>query len=348
MTLPPSDGVAEWLKEIGLEEYADKFISNNVDMEILADLTAEDLKEIGVTSVGHRRRLMTAIEALSRNGTAPLALAMQTPVPNGSVERRMLTVMFCDLVASTDFSVAMDPEDFREFVHGFRVTVESAVRPYGAHMAEYVGDGIVAYFGYPHSSEFDAEKAVEAALSVIHHVRDKTRVSAPCFQVRIGLATGLVVVGSAGATQEAATGGAFGETIHLAARLQSLAEPNGIVITHGTRALIGEMFRCRDLGQHVLKGFSTPVQAWEVLSRHATPSRFDALRLRRGSLPFVGRVGEIAMLREARNSLGRISRASSALLVRPVLANRGLSERPWLVTGMAWTRTLFCSAPPIR
>ena len=344
MTLPPGTEIVGWLRGLGLGEYADKFISNNVDMGILLHLTAEDLKEIGVASVGHRRKLVTAIEGLSRAGTVLPAPAIQTPTANGSLERRMLTVMFCDLVASTNLSVAMDPEDLRDFIHGFRLTVKAAVAPYGAYMAQYVGDGILAYFGYPNSSEFDAERAVEAALSVVQDVRHKSRIAAPCFEVRIGLATGMVVVGGidgAETAQNASTDDAFGETINLAARLQSLAEPNGIVITHGTRALIGEMFRCRDLGQHFLKGFSTPVQAWEVLSRHATPSRFDALRLRRGSLPFVGRVGEIAMLREARNTLGEdkprffcvVGEAGigKSRLVREALAGDGHGVDPNLI-----------------
>jgi len=299
--------IADWLASLGLGEYLALFVENDIDASVLAELTADDLKDIGVASVGHRRKLLSAIERLARNDDTK---ATPAPVqadrePDTVAERRTLTVMFCDLADSTALSVGMDPEDFADLIRTFRAEIVAAVQPFDAHIAQYAGDGVLAYFGYPNSSDHDAEKAVEASFAIVERVRRLARFGDRSPSVRIGLATGITVVGGVERSREMRGESAVGETLNLAARLQSLAGPNGIVIAQSTRTLLGDMFVCRDLGSHALKGFADPVRAWLVEARQAAASRFDALRTSAGSQPFVGRMAEMALLREARAGLGQ-------------------------------------------
>ena len=225
--------IAAWLRGLGLEQYAPAFRDNDVDGEVLPELTADDLISIGVTSVGHRRRLLAAIAAL---GTEPPTVARSvasatsdaTSHPAIDAERRQLTVMFCDLVGSTALSSLLDPEDLREVIGAYHHTVAEIVSGFDGFVAKYMGDGVLIYFGYPQAHEDDAERAVRAGLAVIEAVgRLPARQD---LRVRLGIATGLAVVGDLigeGAAQER---GVVGETPNLAARLQALAAPNTLVI----------------------------------------------------------------------------------------------------------------------
>jgi class 3 adenylate cyclase len=251
--------VAEWLHELGLEEYEPAFRANAIDARILPGLTADDLKDLGVTLVGHRRRLLDAIAAL---GAAEASRAPSPPPPAaGEAERRQLTVMFCDLVGSTPLSTRFDPEDMREIAGAYHRCVTDTVGRCGGFVAKYMGDGVLIYFGYPEAHEDDAERAARAGLAVIDAV-GRLATQEP-LNVRIGIASGLVVVGDligAGAAQERDV---VGETPNLAARLQALARPSTLVVADTTRRQIGTLFEIEDLGPQPLAGFAEP--SWDRL-----------------------------------------------------------------------------------
>jgi len=239
--------VAAWLQSLGLERYEQAFRDNDVDGEVLPELTADDLISIGVTSVGHRRKLLAAIAALGVEPTRDLAQPPTSP-PTIDAERRQLTVMFCDLVGSTALSARLDPEDLREVIGAYHRCCADLITEAGGFVAKYMGDGVLAYFGYPQAHEHDAEHAVQAGLALVEAAPKLTTAAGVPLQVRVGIATGLVVVGDligAGAAQEQAV---VGETPNLAARLQALAEPGAVVIADGTRRLLGNLFELKDLG----------------------------------------------------------------------------------------------------
>src|SRR6516165_86894 len=279
--------VTAWLRGLGLEQYAPAFRDNDVDGEMLPELTADDLISIGVTSVGHRRKLLAAIAALrvepTRDLAQPAVSATSTPVspPISEAERRQLTVMFCDLVDSTGLSVRLDPEDLRAVIGGYHRCVAAVIERSGGFVAKYMGDGVLAYFGYPRADEHDAERAVRAGLALVEAVgRLDTAARAP-LQARVGIATGLVVVGDLIGEGEARERSVVGETPNLAARLQAVAEPGTVVIAPSTRRLTGGLFDYEDLGAVEIKGFSEPVVASRVLRESGAESRFEALRARR-------------------------------------------------------------------
>ncbi len=290
--------IAAWLRGLGLEQYAPAFRENDVDAEVLPELTAEDLIGLGVTSIGHRRKLLAAIAALGAEPTRglaqPAASATSTAVspPTSDAERRQLTVMFCDLVGSTALSARLDPEDLREVIGRYQACIAAVVDRHHGFVAKYMGDGALVYFGYPQAHEDDAEQAVRSALSLVDAVGE---LDAPeRLRLRIGIASGLVVVGDligAGSAQEQAI---VGQTPNLAARLQALAEPNGIVIAEGTHRQIGALFETAELGPTQPKGFAEPQRAWRVLVENRTLGRFEALR--RGATPLVGRDEELGLL----------------------------------------------------
>lgn len=296
--------VPAWLNDLGLGNYAEAFTDNNIDGGVLIELTVDDLREIGVNSVGHRRRILAAINHLDQDSEPASPPADAAPEPETatpvSAERRMLTVMFCDLADSTALSVDRDPEDFGDLIRAFRSAIEGALEPFDAHIAQYAGDGLLAYFGYPNSSDRDAEKAVEASLAAVQAVSQLPPFDRIQPAVRIGLATGLTVVGGVDRSSEFRGDSAVGETLNLAARMQSLAAPNAIVIAQLTRQLVGGVIDCADIGEHKLKGFEQPVRAWQVLRRTVAVSRFDALRADQNSDVFVGRNAEIGLIRETR------------------------------------------------
>ncbi len=291
--------VVAWLRGLGLEQYTATFRDNDIDAVVLPRLTAEDLRELGVASVGHRRRLLDAIAALG--APAPAADASGSPAettvtlaPKGDAERRQLTVMFCDLVGSTALSARLDPEDLREVIAAYHRAVADVVRNFDGFVAKYMGDGVLVYFGYPQAHEDDAERAILAGLGLIEAIGRLDLESAK-LQTRVGIATGLVVVGDLIGEGSAQEQSVVGETPNLAARLQSLAEPGTIVIGAGTRRLVGGLFEYRALGAVEIKGLAAPVAAWQVLRPSGVESRFEALRGTALS-PLVGRDEEIDLL----------------------------------------------------
>jgi predicted ATPase/class 3 adenylate cyclase len=289
--------IADWLEKLGLGQYAQRFTENDIDFNILIDLTDQDLEKIGVTSVGHRRKLLRAIANLKVDeeitpAVAVAASPLATPRAGETAERRQVTVMFSDLVGSTALSARMDPEDLRELISAYQKCVAETVRRFGGFVAQYLGDGVLVYFGYPEAHEDDAERAVRAGLELIAAVIAlKTPAS---LQTRVGIATGLVVVGDL--TGEAQERGIVGETPNLAARLQGIAEPNTVVIAETTRRLLGNLFELRDLGATDLKGVAEPLRAWVALRASTVESRFEALHAA-GLTALVGREEEIELLR---------------------------------------------------
>jgi class 3 adenylate cyclase/tetratricopeptide (TPR) repeat protein len=292
--------VAVWLRSLGLERYEAAFRENEISERVLPSLTQEDLKEIGVGPVGHRRMLLEAIAAL-RADTGDNAPSANSPVVSGApnvspedrAERRQVTVMFSDLVGSTALSARMDPEDLREVISSYQTSVAETVGRFGGFVAKYMGDGVLIYFGYPQAHEDDAERAVRAGLELVAAIRDlKTHAT---LQTRVGIATGLVVVGNligSGASREQAI---VGDTPNLAARLQGVAEPNSVVIAEGTRKLLGSLFELEDLGVQELKGISSPLRAWAALRPASVEGRFDAMHAS-GLTDLVGREEELDLL----------------------------------------------------
>jgi class 3 adenylate cyclase/predicted ATPase len=281
--------VADWLRRLGLEQYEPAFRANEIDAKVLPSLTAEDLKDLGISLVGHRRRLLDAIAALA--GEVPAA---PDTLVRADAERRQLTVMFCDLVGSTELSSRLDPEDLREVITAYHRAVAEVVAGFDGFVAKYMGDGVLVYFGYPRAHEDDAERAIRAGLGVIDAI-GRLDVKSVTLQARVGIATGLVVVGDLIGEGSAQEQSAVGETLNLAARLQGLAEPNAVVIAASTRRLVGDLFEYRDLGAIEIKGIAALVPAWQVLRPSVVASRFEALR---GSAlsRLVGREEEIDLL----------------------------------------------------
>jgi class 3 adenylate cyclase/predicted ATPase len=287
--------VAEWLRGFGLEQYAPAFRDNDIDGEVLRRLTGEDLRELGVKSIGHRRRLLDAISALGAvMPSVAVTTASHDVPPLTEAERRQLTVMFCDLVGSTELAARLDPEDLRDVIGAYHRAVAGVVRSFEGFVAKYMGDGVLAYFGYPQAHEDDAERAVRAGLGAIQAV-GRLDVKSVKLKARVGIATGLVVVGDLIGEGSAQEQSVVGETPNLAARLQALAAPDAVVIAAATRRLVGDLFEYRDLGAVEIKGIAGPVPVWQVLRPSAVASRFEALR---GSAltPLVGRDEEIDLL----------------------------------------------------
>jgi class 3 adenylate cyclase len=271
--------IAEWLKKLGMSEYAQCFAENRIDFAVLRDLTDQDLKDLGVV-LGDRRTIPRAISEFDKASLAAPA-APTTPAPRDAGERRQVTVMFSDLVGSTALSARMDPEDLREVISAYQKCVTETVRGFGGFVAKYMGDGVLVYFGYPQAHDDDAERAVRAGLQLIAAV--SALKSGTPLQTRVGMATGLVVVGDligSGASPEQAI---VGETPNLAARLQGVAQPNSVVIAESTRKLVGNLFELEDLGARDLKGIAGPVRAWAALRPASVESRFEALQ--RAALP---------------------------------------------------------------
>jgi len=287
------DELERWLAPLGLVQLAPVLRANDVDLKILPELSEADLEKLGL-SVGQRKKLLKAAACLPQPSS--LAGPSAAPAPSlsdvSSPERRQLTVMFCDLVGSTALSTRLDPEDLREVIGAYHRCVAETVARFDGFVAKYMGDGAVLYFGYPQAHEDDAERAVRAGLALIDAI-DQLQTSER-LRVRIGIGTGLVVVGDLVGSGEAQERGVVGETPNLAARLQALGEPNTIVVGPTTRHLLGGLFEYRDLGTVAVKGFPQPVQAFHV-----------------GALtPFVGREEEIELLlrrwAQAKKGEGRV------------------------------------------
>src|SRR6266536_1239506 len=285
------DEITTWLDGIGLAQYATIFAENAIDLDVLSDVSEADLERLGV-ALGHRKRMLRAIASLP--GARPAAGASGTgrAPPLSEPERRQLTVLFCDLVGSTALAVKLDPEDLREVVRGYQSSCAAVVTQMGGHVARFMGDGLLVYFGYPQAHEDDAERAVRAGLAVIEAVG---RLDLPAqLSVRLGIASGIVVVGDligAGAAQER---GIVGETPNLAARLQALAEPGRLLIAENTRQQLGGLFDLEDLGPRTIAGFVEPQHIWQVLAESGLVSRFEALRSQ--AAPLIGRDEEMDLL----------------------------------------------------
>jgi class 3 adenylate cyclase len=294
--------VAGWLRSLSLAQYEAAFREHEIDCTVLPSLTAEDLKDLGVTTVGHRRKMLDAITALRAGeahkedrATLPGAPAAPDQSRADTAERRQLTVMFCDLVGSTPLAAKHDPEDMRGIIRAYHRCCDDQIAKGGGFVAKYMGDGVLAYFGYPQAHEDDAERAVRSALALIEAIASLRTGHDVALQVRVAIATGIVVVGDLigeGAAQEQ---NVVGETANLAARLQALAEPGQVIISQSTRRLVGGIFEYRDLGRLAVRGLADPVQAWQVLGASAAESRFEATH-ETSLTPLVGREEELELL----------------------------------------------------
>jgi class 3 adenylate cyclase/predicted ATPase len=336
--------VGGWLRGLGLSQYETLFRRNDIDAEVLSELTDGDLEKFGV-SFGHRKRLLKAIASLGSTETAAKPADPMLPQTFPDVaERRQLTVMFCDLVGSTAMSARLDPEDMREVVGSYQRLCANLIAKAGGFVAKYMGDGVLAYFGYPQAHEHDAECAVQAGLALAEAMpKLKTAAGVP-LQIRVGIATGLVIVGDLIGSGEAQERGIVGETPNLAARLQALAEPNMVVIAEGTRRLLGDLFEFNDLGPKDLKGIAWPVRAWAALRASSVESRFDALHTA-GLTALVGREEEFEFLvrrwSQAKTGQGQVVLMSGEAGIGKSRLTAALLER---VAGEPHTRLrYFCS-----
>jgi class 3 adenylate cyclase/predicted ATPase len=297
------DELKRWLDQLGLSEYAEAFAKNHVNFELLTSLTADDLKDVGVASVGHRRRLLNAITALSANKDTqdPVqylpdaqTVALQK---DRQAERRQLTVMFCDLVGSTALSQKLDPEELSEIIKTYQNTVADQVARYEGHVAKFMGDGVMALFGYPQAHEDDAERAILSALSVVDALSRLEPVGEEKLQVRIGISTGDVVVGDLvgeGAAQEEAV---VGDTPNLAARLQDVALSGQVVIDPTTQRLTKRAFTLEKLGSRALKGFQSEIPIWCVSGERQSSKDLESSQSNSLS-DFIGRQHELGLLIE--------------------------------------------------
>ena len=333
--------IADWLKALGMSEYAERFAESDIDTSVLCDLTDQDIKELGV-SLGHRRKMLRVIADLA--GVAPTSPqpALTEPKPQDTAERRQVTVMFSDLVGSTALSARMDLEDLREVISAYQKCVAETVQRFDGFVAKYMGDGVLVYFGYPQAHEDDAERAVQAGLELTAAIGDlKTHAT---LQTRVGIATGLVVVGDLIGSGEAQERGIVGETPNLAARLQGIAGPNTVVIAESTRRLLGNLFELEDLGAKDLKGIAGPARAWAALRASSVESRFEALHV--GSLAaLVGREEELELLlrrwSKARTGEGQVVLLSGEAGIGKSRLTAALLER--LATERHTRLRYFCS-----
>src|SRR5262245_47167416 len=295
----PTTDIAEWLGRQGLSQYAQTFAENNIDYSVLPDLTEDDLEKLGI-SLGHRKKLLRAIDAVwgtrqERDTTkvARTGAEATSPVQHREAEFRQITVMFCDLVGSTQLSEKLDPEDLQKIIDSYRRECSTAIRRYGGEVARYLGDGVLAFFGWPYAHEDDAHRAVHAALEIVSLV---TKISGSVtLACRVGVCSGPVVVGEIRNSTASWSMDAVGETPNIAARLQTLAEPNTVLISESTRRLVSATFDLQDLGPQELKGITEPVRAHRVLAAKSAGSRFEAAHT--GTLtPLVGRSSELRLL----------------------------------------------------
>ena len=327
--------IAAWLRDLGLERYAAAFQENAIDAEVLPELTDADMEKLGVL-LGHRKKLLKAIAMLQAGEAAPAALvkaAAQAPRESRratEAERRQLTVLICDLVGSTDLTAKLDPEDMGQVIRAYQECCAQVVRRWDGHIAKYLGDGVLTYFGYPKAHEDDAERAARAGLELVQAVGKLATPAGGVLAARVGVATGPVVVGDLIGDDEARERAVVGETPNLAARLQALAEPGIVVIAPGTRRLVAGLFELADLGARELKGFATPVRAWRVLGPSRVEGRFEA-REAAGLLPLVGREGELTLLlrrwEQAKDGEGQVVLLSGEAGIGKSRLVRALRER---------------------
>jgi class 3 adenylate cyclase len=288
--------VAAWLQGLGLGQYANTFRESEIEADVLPDLTDADLEKLGLP-LGPRKRILKAIANLGEEDKAPQPTSLVRPSPKDAAERRQLTVMFCDLVGSTALSARLDPEDMRQVIRTYQDACSGVVARYDGFVAKFMGDGILAYFGFPHAHEDDAERAVRAGLEIASVVGALKMRSTDKLQVRIGIATGLVVVGDLvgeGAAQEQAV---VGDTPNLAARLQGIALPGQVVLAEATRRVLGDVFDVTLLVGQNLKGIAGLPSAYGVIGERIVESRFEA-RASGAMSNMVGRDHELALMLE--------------------------------------------------
>jgi len=295
----PTSELAEWLAGHGLGQYTQTFIEHHIDYSVLPDLTEDDLEKLGL-SLGHRKRLLRAIDEVwgtrqARDTTkvARTGAEATSPAQHREAEFRQITVMFCDLVGSTQLSEKLDPEDLHKLIDAYRRECSTAIGRYGGEVARYFGDGVMAFFGWPYAHEDDAIRAVHAALEIVSGVM---KISGPVtLACRVGVCSGPVVVGEPGNTATSWSMDAVGETPNIAARLQTLAEPNAVLISESTKRLASAAFDLSDLGLQELKGVTEPIHVYRALAAKSSGSRFEAAHA--GSLtPLVGRSSELRLL----------------------------------------------------
>ena len=310
--------IRAWRADMGLDQYAEAFERHDLSLGLAADLSDEDLEKIGVTSMGHRKRILRAIEAIregSSGAASDVDVSAETKenlsaaLSKSGAERRQLTILFCDLVGSTALSAKLDPEEMSEVIRAYQNTVAGEIARYQGHVAKFMGDGVLVYFGYPRAHEDEAERAVRAGLDLVRSVAELSAPDGEALAVRVGIATGLVVVGDLlgdGAAQEEAV---VGETPNLAARLQAMAAPGTVLIASGTRRLLGSLFELVELGPQSVRGFVEPVPVWRAVGERPISSRFEAVRGQHLTR-FVGREHEIALLldrwHQARGGEGQV------------------------------------------
>src|SRR5262249_46524013 len=288
--------IGNWLRDLGLARYEPTFAENAIDTDVLADLTEADLEKLG-----DRKWLIKAIRALQPNPTSALITspveghALTGEAGLAAAERRHLTVLICDLVGSTALSARLDPEDMNAVMDAYHAACARIMLSYDGFIGDFRGDGILAYFGYSRAHEGDAERTVRAGLDIIAAVGQLETHAAEPLAVRIGIATGLVMVGDLSSEIGLRKNALVGDTPNLAARLQALAEPGTIVVAASTRRLLGDLFQLRDLGRHEVKGIAEPVAAWAVEGVSAFDSRFEAIRVA-GLTDFIGRQAELNFL----------------------------------------------------
>jgi class 3 adenylate cyclase/ABC-type lipoprotein export system ATPase subunit len=297
--------VAAWLRSLGLGKYEAAFRDNEVDDSVLPNLTAEDLKELGVTALGHRRKLLDAIAALRTDESAKIKATAQDsagqPISAPTVEttgdRRQLTVVFIDLVGSTVLGGELDPEDLIRLLGQYRETCVAAIGKYEGHVAQYLGDGILVYFGFPQAQEDAADRAVRAGLEIVDKVGRLRQPDGRALQARVGIVTGLVVTRGTTGVGTAGEETVVGDTPNLAARLQSMADPGCVLVGPTTHQLTSNFFEFSFLGEHAIKGFRDPISIWKVLGESTIESRFAAAHAATAG-PIVGRERELAFLND--------------------------------------------------
>jgi class 3 adenylate cyclase len=289
--------IRTWLGSLGLDQYEAVFREHQIETDVLPELNDHHLKDMGV-ALGHRLRMLRALRQLASDTSLAARSGVAVGLaPEDGAERRHMTVMFCNLVGLGSLTAQLDPEDIADLIRAFQGTVATAVARFDGHVARLVGDGAAIYFGYPRAHEDDAERATRAGIALIDAVAELRREHGAAIQMRIGISTGLVVVGELIGEGEARERGVVGDTANLAARLRSLAEPGTILVSEPTRRLLGKTFGLKALGPQTLKGFNSPVLAWLILGERNNVSRFEASRS--GVLtPFIGREPEIALLLE--------------------------------------------------
>src|SRR6202045_395028 len=288
----PMTKLQELLTELGLQQYAGVLADNDIDFDILSDLEESDFEKLGF-SLGHRRKLLRALAALQ-----PAVAQSEAPSTTSEAqeaERRQVTVLFSDLVGSTALANEIDPEDMSALIKRYQDACAGAIARFDGFIAKFMGDGVLAYFGYPQAQEDAAERSVYAALAIIESLRQLKGPDARALETRIGIATGIVVIGDLIGSGVAREHSIVGETPNLAARLKTLAEPNSVVVSESTHHLLGRQFDYQSLGEQPLKGFANPVQVWRVLREAAVASRFAAGRAARTG-PFIGRVQGMGLL----------------------------------------------------